>query len=131
MYIMMPVMNALARRAGRVTPVIWGLLILEEIAFFSSYSTYSCMYIFVSQASPSQAALGKTHGLAQTISAVMAAIGPATSTSLIALSLQHNLFGGVLGYIFLVVMCIVGLGLASLLPARKRVVPGSVNIRPE
>jgi hypothetical protein len=41
MYIMMPVMNALARRAGRVTPVIWVLLILEEVAFFSSYSAYS------------------------------------------------------------------------------------------
>jgi hypothetical protein len=152
-YIMMPVMNALARRAGRVTPVIWGLLILEEVAFFSGYSAYSqltdycfvdvalmmptcfpslgCMYIFVSQASPSQAALGKTHGLGQTVAAVMAAIGPATATSLIALSLQHNLFGGLLGYIFLVLMGVLGLCLASLLPAGKRVVLDSVNIIPE
>jgi hypothetical protein len=130
-YIMMPVMNALARRAGRVTPVIWGLLILEEVAFFSGYSAYSCMYIFVSQASPSQAALGKTHGLGQTVAAVMAAIGPATATSLIALSLQHNLFGGLLGYIFLVLMGVLGLCLASLLPAGKRAVLDSVNIIPE
>ena len=89
------------------------------------------MYIFVSQASPSQAALGKTYGLGQTVSAIVAAVGPATATSLIALSLQHNLFGGLLGYIFLVLMGVLGLCLASLLPAGKRVVLDSVNIIPE
>ena len=89
------------------------------------------MYIFVSQASPSQAALGKTYGLGQTVSAIVAAVGPATATSLIALSVQHNLFGGALGYMFLAIMGVLGLSMASLLPAGKRVVLGSVNIRPE
>ena len=48
MYIMMPVMNALARRAGHVTLVIWGLLILEEVAFFSSYSAASQFHEYYS-----------------------------------------------------------------------------------
>ena len=40
LYIMMPIMNALARQAGRVTPVVWGLLVLAEVVFFASYSSY-------------------------------------------------------------------------------------------
>lgn len=78
------------------------------------------MYIFVSQASPSRSALGRTHGLGQTVSAVMAAIGPATATSLVALSLQHNLLGGALGHFLLAGTGAVALGLTSLLPPSKK-----------
>jgi hypothetical protein len=48
LFIMMPITNALARRAGRVTPVIWGLLVLTEIACFSSYSAYSQLNMYYS-----------------------------------------------------------------------------------
>lgn len=40
LYLMMPVTNFIARRAGRVTPTVWGLLVLEGLLFFSSYSAY-------------------------------------------------------------------------------------------
>jgi hypothetical protein len=77
------------------------------------------MYIFLSQAAPTKSSLGKTYGLGQTVAAVSAAIGPAVSTSLVALSLQHNLLGGTLGYLLLAGMGVVAMGLASLLPAVK------------
>jgi MFS family permease len=75
-----------------------------------------CIYIFVSEASPSRSALGKAYGLSQTVSAVMAAAGPAIATSLVALSLQNNLLGGAFGYICLALMGVVALALTSLLP---------------
>jgi hypothetical protein len=89
------------------------------------------MYIFLSQASPSQSALGKTYGLGQTVAAVVAAIGPATATSLVALSLQHNLLGGALGYLVLAGVGVVALGLTILLTTVKRVVPVNTNIESE
>jgi len=90
-----------------------------------------CMYIFLSHTALTPSALGRTHGLGQTVAAVTATIAPATVTSLIALSLQHNLLGGALGYLLLAGMGIVALGLTSLLPPVKRVaVPVKVEIGP-
>jgi len=86
------------------------------------------MYIFISQASPSQSALGKAHGLGQTVSAAMATIAPATATSLVALSLQHNLLGGALGYLLLAVIGVIALCLTSLLPTVGVVVPVRTSI---
>ena len=85
------------------------------------------MYIFVSQASPSQSALGKTFGLGQTVHSIVAAVAPAIATSLVAASLQHNLLGGTLGYLILAGVGVVGLGLNSLLPLVKRA-PVNTNI---
>lgn len=53
MYIMMPIMNALTRRAGRATPLVWGLIIIEEFAFFASYSSYSKLNEYPSIDNPS------------------------------------------------------------------------------
>ena len=147
LYLMMPVTNFIARRAGRVTPTVWGLLVLEGLLFFSSYSAYGewqtfpldvtlfacagCIYIFISQASPSQDALGKTYGLGQTLHSIGGAIAPATATSIIAVSLQQNLLGGALGYLILASVGVVALGLTSLMPAAGQVKPVNTNIELE
>jgi hypothetical protein len=41
LFLTMPILNALAHQAGHVTPAIWGLLFMDIIACFSSYSAYS------------------------------------------------------------------------------------------
>jgi hypothetical protein len=92
--------------------------------------TSGCMYIFLSHAALTPSTLGRTHGLGQTVAAFTATIAPATATSLVALSLQHNLLGGALGYLLLAGMGIVTLGFTSLLPAVKHVVPVKVDIGP-
>lgn len=47
-YTLMPVANAFAWQAGRVTPFVWGLVILEEVFLFASYSAYSqCSLCFI------------------------------------------------------------------------------------
>lgn len=74
------------------------------------------MYIFITKAAPSPSALGQTHAAAQTIFSLMGAIGPASVTSLVAVSIQFNLLGGTLAYVVLAGLGLAGLGLAYLLP---------------
>lgn len=82
------------------------------------------MYIFLSQAAPTQSALGKTHGLGQTVSSIVGSLSPAGATSLIAVSLQHNLLGGTLGYFVMAGFGFASLGLTSFLVPSRR---GSVS----
>jgi len=82
-YLCMPIMNALAKRAGQVTPLVWTLLALVEMACTFAYTLsvshlslpfivnvldtrLGCMYIFITNASPSPSALGRTQAAAQT-----------------------------------------------------------------
>jgi hypothetical protein len=74
------------------------------------------MYIFITLASPSPAALGRTHAVAQTVFSLSGAIGPACATSLVAASVQYNLLGGSLAYVVMGTVGFAALGLASLLP---------------
>lgn len=73
--------------------------------------------MFISLASPSPSALGRTFATAQTVNSFMSAIGPATVTSMVAASVQYNLLGGSLAYIFMASLAIAMVQLASLLPA--------------
>lgn len=79
-------------------------------------TSLGCMYIFITLASPSPAALGRTHAVAQTVFSLSGAIGPACATSLVAASVQYNLLGGSLAYVVMGTVGFAALGLASLLP---------------
>jgi hypothetical protein len=78
------------------------------------------MYIFITLASPSSNALGRTHAAAQTVFSLSGAVGPACITSLVAASVQYNLLGGSLAYIVMAAIGFVAIGLASLLPIDRR-----------
>ncbi|KZP23308.1 MFS general substrate transporter [Athelia psychrophila] len=101
MYLIMPLMNTLARTAGRNTPMIWVLLAIMEMAKAFTFTGFSCMYIFITQASPSPSALGRTHAAAHTVFSLMGAVGPVTVTSLVVASVEYNLLGGYLAYIIM------------------------------
>jgi hypothetical protein len=75
------------------------------------------IFIFLTAAVPSRSAFGATTGLAQTLTSIMRAIGPAGATSLFALSVEHNLLGGALVYAVLCTFCAGGTLAAALLPA--------------
>ena len=89
---------------------------IPVVDFLIMKSRLGCIYIFISQAAPSQSALGKSHGLGQTVSSLMGSVGPAVSTSLVAASLQHNLLGGSMGYLIIAGIAGVALGCTRLLP---------------
>lgn len=75
-----------------------------------------CMMMLISQASSSTSALGKTHGLGQTVYCFMSTIGAATATSMITFSLRLEFLGGSLGYVILAALCLAAFRLASMLP---------------
>jgi hypothetical protein len=134
-FALFPVMNKLARDHGGLCPSVWivfliqlALATLPRMAFSGSHHSVlallSCncihiigaSFIFLTSAVPSRSALGATTGLAQTTASIMRAIGPAGATSLFALSVEHNLFGGTFVYL---VLCLVSAGgtlTATLLP---------------
>ena len=83
-------------------------------------TTLACMYIFITKASPSPSALGRTHAAAQTTYSLTGAIGPVITTSLVAASVQHNLLGGSLAYIVMAAVDFAALYLATFLPIDAR-----------
>lgn len=73
------------------------------------------IFMFVTASAP-KSSRGSVHGLSQTSVALARAIGPALSTSLFSLSVQHNLLSGYMVYLFFFVLSGFALVLAGRLP---------------
>ncbi|KAF9515288.1 hypothetical protein BS47DRAFT_1484656 [Hydnum rufescens UP504] len=108
-----PVMNALARE-DRISWQVWFILAVQLVLHGLVEIGFGCMYILLTNASPSRAVLGKVHGLAQTAMSLVRAIGPASSTALFALSVEKNLMGGRLVFVVLLMVVVLGVGLSFL-----------------
>ena len=72
--------------------------------------------MFVMASSPSQDSLGAVNGLSQTATSIMRTLGPASTTSFFAFSVEKNLLGGNLVYFILILLTIVAFAAAQLLP---------------
>jgi hypothetical protein len=76
------------------------------------------IFLYVQAASPSQATLGATNGIAQTAASIARAIGPASATSLFAFSMQRpDVMGGALVYYILGAVTIVAIATSRMLPS--------------
>jgi len=60
--------------------------------------------------------MGSTSGLAQTVSAFMRTVGPAFATSLFAFSVEHNLLGGRMVYLIMLVFVVMAICATLILP---------------
>ncbi|KAH9966264.1 major facilitator superfamily domain-containing protein [Lactifluus volemus] len=114
-YVLFPVINALARAYG-VGRVVYLAVALQVIFACGVSSCYGCIFIYISAASPNRASLGATNGLAQLLVSIMRAIGPATSTSLFSLSLAEGYLGGGLVYAVLLAISLVAIAFGTALP---------------
>ena len=74
------------------------------------------IFLFIRSAAPARAALGTTNGLSQTMASFMRTIGPACATSLYAVSREHQLLGGQLVYVVLLLISTLTLSASFLLP---------------
>ena len=72
--------------------------------------------MYVTASSPNRGSLGATNGLSQTTVSIARAIGPALSTSLFSLSVEHNYLGGYAVYLVFGILSILALLLAVRLP---------------
>ena len=74
------------------------------------------IFLFIRSLAPTPAALGATNGLAQTMASFMRTIGPVCATSLYAASREHQLLGGDLVYVVLLLIAAVTSSASFLLP---------------
>jgi MFS family permease len=114
-FLLFPVMNLLARRWGH-SPIVWMAVACQLVTAMVMDMAYPSIFIFITSASPNKRSLGATNGLGQTVVSVLRALGPALSTSLFALSLEHNLLGGYAVYVVLLILSGLSLLLAVRLP---------------
>jgi len=120
LYLMMPAMSWVARERG-VDWVVGAMIFLQSVLFMVCYSGYCTMYIFVTRAAPNPQSLARTNGLSQIVYSVCGALGPTLATIVFAVSKEHNLLGGHLIYVVMVMFSVAGVILSSLLPAREPV----------
>jgi len=105
-------MNAFARVDDRIGWQVWVVLAVQLVFYGLVNIGYGCIFILVTNASPSRSCLGAVNGCAQTAASLMRAIGPASTTALFAVSVEKNLMGGKLVFVILLALVAVGVGLS-------------------
>ncbi|CAE6425017.1 unnamed protein product, partial [Rhizoctonia solani] len=92
----LPTMHTLAK--FEMWRAVWVVLGLHILISCPAVMAFGCIAIYVNSSAPSKDSLGTLNGISQTIASIIRAIGPATATSLFALSVEKNIIGGNLVY---------------------------------
>jgi len=116
MVITLPVLNAVARVQG-LSLVVWSIVGLQLIFSMIFNLAYSCVFIYIAAASPNQASLGATNGMAQLGVSIVRAIGPASATSMFSLSIKDSHHAWMVYYYLIATACI-SICASLLLPRR-------------
>lgn len=74
--------------------------------------------MYVTSAAPNRRSLGTTNGVGQLLAATVRAIGPASASSLFALSIERNWLGGNAVYLIFAVIAGLSLFACNLLPVK-------------
>lgn len=114
MIITLPILNALARVQG-LSPMVWAIVGLQLAFSVIVNLAYACVFIYIAAASPNQASLGATNGIAQLGVSIMRAIGPASATSTFSLSIENPHHAWIVYYYLIALVC-VGICTSLLLP---------------
>ena len=130
-----PLMNLLAKRAGRVDGYVWVVLVIQLCGTVASCMAFSklpylnfsttaqvdrslkgCAFIYFSDSAPTKSALGAINGLAQTVACTVRIFGPLIASSLFSFTHQHNLLGGTMVYWILWLVTLATMYASSHLP---------------
>ncbi|KAJ7472549.1 major facilitator superfamily multidrug-resistance, DHA1 sub-family [Mycena latifolia] len=113
-----PLLNILAKRAGRVDCAVIAVLICQLSCSFLLYFAFASTMIFIMDATPNQASAGSVNGLAQMVGTTLRGAAPSFASSLFSLSVKNNLAGGYLVYAILVGLTLGAVRGSLLLPHR-------------
>lgn len=114
MIITLPILNAVARVQG-LSLMVWVIVGLQLALSMILNLGYSCVFIYIAAASPNQASLGATNGIAQLGVSIARAIGPASATSMFSLSIENPDHAWMVYYYLIALVCI-GICISLLLP---------------
>ncbi|KAJ4466055.1 hypothetical protein J3R30DRAFT_2352837 [Lentinula aciculospora] len=87
-WVLFPMMSASLGEDKLINALTWVELALQIILYVIMDMGFSSAFIYVRASAPNAYSLGVTNGLAQTGVSIARAIGPASATSLFALSVQ-------------------------------------------
>ncbi|KAJ8586694.1 MFS general substrate transporter [Rhizopogon salebrosus TDB-379] len=114
--VVFPIMSWLVHTRGTVDHTITFAL-LSQLALIISWSmAFGTIFLFITASAPAKNVLGAVNGLAQTTASMARAVGPALTTSLFAVSKEHNILNGNAVYLVLIILAGVLMWLGSQLP---------------
>ena len=73
--------------------------------------------MFITTSAPNRRSLGTTNGIGQLLASIVRAIGPASFTSLFAISLERKWLAGFAVYLILGIASVLALHICNLLPS--------------
>jgi len=109
------ILRDVAGYIGKVTPLVWALLILQLFISTTINTAYNAMHLLIVATAPPNA-LGSVNGLAQMVSSGSRGFAPAIASSLFSLSLELRIANGHLVEIVLLGVTLVGIFCMSQLP---------------
>ncbi|TFY67352.1 hypothetical protein EVJ58_g1671 [Rhodofomes roseus] len=95
LWILFPVIGGLAHWQGGMTPLVWSMVMLQQVVSVVMDTAYGCVFMYITSSAPNRSSLGGTNGIGQLVAAFVRAVGPASATSLFAVSLEKNWLGNV------------------------------------
>ncbi|KAK8870112.1 hypothetical protein IAR55_000682 [Kwoniella newhampshirensis] len=117
-FMALPLTNVFARRDEPVA--VWLGLCLSLGLYAVGNMAFACNLIMVNDAAPNRRSLGAINGWSQAVSSMMRAIGPATASTLFALSVDRHALGGNLIWVVQVVLSLISVGVAMILKSDYR-----------
>ncbi|KAI0073875.1 MFS general substrate transporter [Panus rudis PR-1116 ss-1] len=115
-FALFPVISEVAKSRG-ISPVVWALVALQLVIATIMDCSYGTIFMYVTSAAPNKKSLGATNGLGQVIASVLRAVGPATATSLFAISMERNWLGGYAVFLILAIAATLALYICNMLPS--------------
>ncbi|KAJ7595203.1 major facilitator superfamily multidrug-resistance, DHA1 sub-family [Mycena floridula] len=123
-----PLLSFLAKRAGRIDSLVIAVMVAQLTCCLYAYLAYMAMNVMLVDSSPSKAALSRTNSLSQIVASSLRAVAPSVANSLFSLSLQFNVLGGNLVYVFMMVMVVLALFVGMKLPKTMRTLEIGVDV---
>ncbi|KAG1841120.1 major facilitator superfamily domain-containing protein [Suillus subalutaceus] len=114
MIVTLPIINAVARVQG-LSLMVWVIVGLQLALSMILNLAYACVFIYIAAASPNQASLGATNGIAQLGVSIARTIGPASATSMFSFSIKNPHHAWIVYYYLIALVCM-GICMSLLLP---------------
>ncbi|KAJ7017084.1 major facilitator superfamily domain-containing protein [Mycena alexandri] len=119
-FALFPLLTFLAQRAGRVDAAVLVVLACQLSCSVVFYFSFASTNLFLMDAAPNRASVGRVNGLGQMVGTIQRSIAPSMASSLFALSVKHNLARGYLVYIVLTGLALIATRCSLMLPRYLR-----------
>ncbi|KAG5650643.1 hypothetical protein H0H81_011510 [Sphagnurus paluster] len=111
-----PLLSYFAKRAGKADGLVWMVITIQLLFALLNYPAFASIQILILESSPNRASLGSTNGMAQAVGSIMRSIAPSLASSLYSISIQKQVLGGNMVFLFFSITALVGFRLTLLLP---------------